>query len=152
MKISATYKDEVLDFNYILQEASEQYEVVHHTQVCGYDFIYRPLGRKEYKKILNNPNVETDFEREDIICATCIIWPKEFDFDEVEAGVPTLLCQDILANSFLDSMGSTIRLLYHFREEMEEIDNQMACVISDAFPNYSLDEIESWDNLMFCKM
>ena len=140
----------VIDFNELIAKFSEDYDVVHHVKVCGQDFIYRVLGRKEFNRILTLELSE--MEKEDEICSTCLLYPQDFDFDDCEAGIPTLLCDTILQNSFLDGVESTIRLINHFNEELETIEHQMYCIISEAFPNYTLDEIESWNNIRFCKM
>ena len=139
-----------IDFNEIIAEFSQDYDVVHHTQICKQDFIYRVLGRKEFNKILSL-NL-SDMEKEDEICKTCLLYPKDYDFDECEAGIPTILSETILENSFLDGIDSTLRLIYHFQDEMDTIEHQMYCIISEAFPSYTLEEIESWSNIRFCKM
>ena len=140
----------VIDFNEIIAKYSEVYDVIHHVQICEQDFVYKVLGRKEFNKILSLDI--SDMEKEDMICKTCMLYPEEYDFDECEAGIPSMLCETILENSFLDGVDSTLRLITHFEEEMETLEHQMYCIISEAFPNYTLDEIESWNNIRFCKM
>lgn len=39
-----------------------------------------------------------------------------------------------------------------FRDECDEIDSQMCCIISECFPSYKVEEIESWDMMKFCKV
>lgn len=141
----------IIDFNKIMAELSEKHEVIQHVRLEDEDFIYRIIGRHEYKKILHNPNL-SDLEIEDLICKACVLYPADYDFDSCSAGIPSHLCKEILANSFLDDIEATLRLLRHYQDEMEELENQMICIISEAFPNYTLEEIESWNNLKFCKM
>lgn len=57
-----------------------------------------------------------------------------------------------MANSFLTSVDDMITLIEVSREETEQLDSQMSCIISEAFPNYSMEEIEEWDMIKFCKM
>lgn len=144
-------KKKSIDFNMLIAQFGEQYDVVHHVRIEDEDFIFRILGRHEYKKILNNPNL-SEFDKEDEICNTCLLYPEGYDLDNASAGIPGELCKFILENSFLDGLESTIRLLEHYKDEMEELEHQMVCIISEAFPNYTLEEIESWNNLRFCKM
>lgn len=152
MKISrSTLNEPIVDFGELLSMYSEEHGVVHHVQIYGEDFIYRILGRKEFKKILNSETLD-EMDKEDKICETCVLWPEDFDIDEVNAGTPPMLCKSILENSFLDDVSSTLRLLEYYTDEMDDLENQMICIISEAFPSYTLDEIESWNNLMFCKM
>ena len=143
-------KKNIIDSKEIIDYYSDKYDAIHHTQICGQDFIYRILGRKEYNKIIAADI--SDMEKEDLICKTCILYPEDYDLDECEAGIPSLLCETILENSFLDGIDSTLRLIHHFDEEMDTLEHQMYCIISEAFPTYTLDEIESWNNVRFCKM
>lgn len=152
MKINNTKAPrKTVDFNMLLAKYAEEYDVIHHIRIDDEDFVYRILGRHEYKKIINTPNA-TEMDMEDMICATCLLYPEDYDFDEAPAGLPRELTESILENSFLDGPESTLRLLEHYKGEMNELENQMVCIISEAFPAYTLDEIESWNNLRFCKM
>lgn len=151
MKLSNKNRNDVIDFNAIMSELSQEYDVLHHVQVYGDDYIFRILGRKEYKRILHSEGL-TELDMEDDICNLCVLWPEDFDTDECPAAAPSELCRQILENSFLDDITSTLRLLEYYKEEMTDLENQMICIISEAFPNYSLEEIEEWNNLKFCKM
>lgn len=150
-KITRRNTKKVIDFNMIMAKLSEEHDIIHHVRIDDEDFIYRIIGRHEYKKILYNNNL-SDLEIEDLVCQSCLLYPENYDFDSCSAGVPSLLCKEILENSFLNDIEATLRLLRHYQDEMEELENQMICIISEAFPNYSLEEIESWNNLKFCKM
>lgn len=151
MQISNKQLKKTIDFNELISTYSDKYDVVHHTQINGEDYIFRILGRREYKKILYNEDY-TELDMEDDICKTCVLWPEDLDLDDVHAGTPTELCKNILENSFLDDITSTLRLLEYYQDEMNDLENQMICIISEAFPSYTLEEIESWNNLKFCKM
>lgn len=59
------------------------------------DFIYRALGRKEYKDICTDTRFN-DIEKEDIICDQCLLYPQDFDFENCDAGIPTELVKNIL--------------------------------------------------------
>lgn len=152
MKVkNTTAPKKSVDFNALLSDFAEQYDVIHHVKIDDENFVFRILGRHEYKKIINTPGL-TQMDMEDMICDTCLLYPNDYDFDESPAGLPSELTEMILQNSFLDGVESTLRLLDHYKEEMDELENQMMCIISEAFPSYTLDEIESWNNLKFCKM
>lgn len=151
MKIYASSLKDSIDFSELIDNFSAKYDSVHHIQIHGEDYIFRILGRKEFKRILQDSNLD-EMDKEDAICETCVLWPEKFNVDNVEAGTPSILCKHILENSFLEDINSTLRLLEHFKNEMNELENQMVCIISEAFPNYTLDEIESWSNVRFCKM
>ena len=113
-------------------------------------FIYRSLGRAEYKKILDDPRFKSA-AKEELICEVCVLWPEKFDFEDCDAGIPSVLCQEILKNSGLDKAEARTNILTFYRNEMWDIDNQMTCLINEAFPNIDIEEIESWDMEKTCK-
>jgi hypothetical protein len=45
-----------------------------------------------------------------------------------------------------------IYLLHSNRLEAEQLGSEMACIIAEAFPSYTIDEIESWNNFKFMKV
>lgn len=106
-------------------------------------FIYRSLGRAEYKKILSDEQFN-DMEKEELICQICTLYPENYDFENCDAGIPTVLAKNIIRNSYLDSIESRRRVLDYYREEMFDLDNQITCIINEAFPQFDIEEIESW--------
>lgn len=131
------------DFYELISNFKEQYDEVYWNNIDGIMFVYRVLGRKEYKNLLKLE--ASDIEKEDIVCSTCLLYPENFDFDEVSAGIPTQLFKNILKNSFLDSLESKKLLLAYNRNQMDEFDNQITCIINEAFPNIDISEIEEWN-------
>lgn len=71
------------------------------------------------------------------------MYPDNYDWDDCIGGIPNELCTEILDKSCvsLEDMGI---LLEMYREEMHELENQMTCIITKAFPAYKLEEIEKW--------
>lgn len=106
-------------------------------------FFYRALGRGEYKNILSDDRFN-DMQKEEIICQLCVLWPENFDFENCDAGIPTMLMKAILKNSYLDKIDSRKKVLDFYREEMFDLDNQITCIINEAFPNIDIEEIEMW--------
>ena len=141
---------EPLDLDTLIEDAFQKYDAVFFSEIDGYFFAYRPLGRKEYKDIYNNVNL-SDLDKQDAICNTVLIYPEEFDFDDCVAGVPNKLYLDIIEKSCLDPE-SMYYLLNMNREEAEQLGSEMACIIAEAFPSYTLDEIEAWNNFKFMKV
>lgn len=75
-------------------------------------FIWRPLTRFEYKSILKLQNADALF-REERICETCILWPENYNYDamaEGEAGIPSLLAEQIMDASGFTSSGAAKKL------------------------------------------
>jgi hypothetical protein len=151
MKITKKEPRQEIDFNELVTGFMSQYETIFFDDLEDTIFVYRPLGRKEYKNIMLNDNLNA-FEKEEEICKIVMLWPQDFDFDSCLAGTPTTLYKNIVAKSFLKDTTDMIYLIESFRNESEELDSQMSCIISECFPNYTLDEIESWDMVKFCRM
>ena len=107
-------------------------------------FIYRSLGRKEYKDLLKDERFD-EMAKEELICQVCTLHPNNFDFEDCDAGVPTKLAEAIITNSFLDSVEARKSVLNYYREEMFDLDNQITCIINEAFSQHDIEEIEDWD-------
>lgn len=124
----------------------KKYRNVFIYEVDGEIFIYRSLGRKEYRDILSD-NRFNDFEKEELICDTCLLYPDpdSFDWDSVDAGIPTELMKAIRKNSYLDDKKSRRSILDFYRSEMYDLDNQITCIINEAFPQFDIEEIDEWD-------
>ncbi len=106
-------------------------------------FFYRALGRSEYKNILIDDRFN-DMQKEELICQLCVLWPENFDFEDCDAGIPTMLMKSMLKNSYLDAVDSRKKVLDFYREEMFDLDNQITCIINEAFPNIDIEDIEMW--------
>lgn len=132
------------DITELFFELKDEYRNVFIHQIDDQIFFYRSLGRKEYKEILENEQLD-DLAKEEVICSVCTLWPENFDFENCDAGIPTVLAKAILKNSFLDSLEERRALMNYYRMEMQDIENQITCIINEAFPQYDIEEIESWD-------
>lgn len=132
-----------VDYMSLINDLQDEYGTIYWNTLDDQVFIYRPLGRLEYKQLLSSE--VTDVEKEDVICKACLLHPENFDFDECLAGIPTELSRLILKNSFLDSLESKQLIVNYHRAEMQQFDNQITCIISEAFPSLDIEEIESWD-------
>lgn len=72
-----------------------------HTQVLEKHFVFRTLNRFEYKQIVAMENVDA-LMREEIICTTCVLHPRNYNFKSMaasEAGYPSTLSKIIMENS-----------------------------------------------------
>lgn len=64
-------------------------------------YIWRPLNRAEYKAILALKNTDP-LQREEMICETCVLWPKGFTYEVIasgKAGIPSTLAELIMSTS-----------------------------------------------------
>jgi hypothetical protein len=150
MKLVNDSNKQSIDLDVLIEEAFQKYSAVFFSEIDGQLFSYRPLGRKEYKDILTNENLD-DWDKQDAICKTATIYPVDYDFNDCPAGIPSKLCDDIVEKSCLDPE-SMIYLLHMNRQEAEQLGSEMVCVIAEAFPSYTIDEIESWNNFKFMKI
>lgn len=132
------------DLTEIFLSLQEEHRNVFMIEIEGIVFFYRSLGRSEWKKIIQNEEL-SEWEKQDIVCSVCTLWPENFDFNECSAGMPDILCKKILQNSFLDSVASRKNVLSYYRNEMFDLENQITCVINEAFPQFDIEEIETWD-------
>ena len=139
------------DFDLMIKQMFAEYGNICFGEYNNEIYIYKLLSRRAYKNLIANPNL-TQIEKEDEVCKECILWPRDFNPDECDAGLPTHLFEQIMTNSFLTGVGDMITLIEVSRDEAEQLDSQMSCIISEAFPNYSMEEIEEWDMVKFCKM
>jgi hypothetical protein len=130
----------MIDINSILQW-KQQYGEIHQTQILDQHFIFRPIGREEYKNIVI---MDLDLgEFQELICSQSVIYPEEFDYSKGLAGIAEVLLEFILEVSGLQA-NQTLSLLQEYREEMLNFDYQADCMIHEAFPEYTLEEISSW--------
>lgn len=74
-------------------------------------FVWRALTRREYKDIMK---VESDeFYKEERICETCILWPRDYNFVDMsngKAGVPSYIAEQVLAESGFLAATKALRL------------------------------------------
>lgn len=129
-------------------ELAEQHRNVCIVQVGGYDFIVKAIGRKDFRDIMTNPSLN-HYLKEEAICEVSCLYPKNFNFDNCDAGVASGLFKEIIDFSFLsnDQEEDRSKLMSYFRNEMLELHNQINCMISEAFPSLKFEDIENFDML-----
>ena len=139
-------RPEPIDITSLFLRFSDEYRNVFILQLENNVMIYRSIGRKAYKDILLNKEL-TDLQKEEVICRECLLYPNPdtFDWENCDAGIPTQLRKAILKNSYLESIEDRELLKKYYRSEMYDLDNQITCMINEAFPNIDIEEIENWD-------
>ena len=150
MKIVNDSNKQSVDIDVLIEETFQKFNAVFFSEIDGQLYAYRPLGRKEYKDILTNENLN-DWDKQDAICKTAVVYPPDHDLDECPAGLPEKLCDDIVIKSCLDPE-NMVYLIHMNRQEAEQLGSEMACIITEAFPSYTIDEIETWNNFKFTKI
>lgn len=132
------------DLTRIFLTLKDKYRNVFMERIGEQVFFYRSIGRKEYRLIIEDPDLN-DLQKENVMCDVCVLWPENYDWNDCDAGIPGKLVEVIRKNSFLDSIESRQSLLSYYRSEMYDLDNQITCMIHEVFPQFDIEEIETWD-------
>ena len=97
-------------------ELMDKHKHVYVTSISFEEHIaWRPLKRSEYAEISSiieagaeeKGELELQMLNEELICRTCVLFPdySNVDFDDLLAGVPTLVSQQILERSGFTAIG-----------------------------------------------
>lgn len=126
-------------------ELLEVHKKVFIYSIEGEYFIYKAIGRKDFINIFSNQDL-TAYDKEEIVCETCVLYPEAYDFSNcANGGLPTILSKEILRSSYVSSDEQLESLMNYFREDMLNIQNQISCLIHEAFPNLDFETIENFD-------
>lgn len=138
--------ENTVDLKELFEKFSDEYSQVFMESVDDQVFIFKALGRKDFKDLVESKAVN-DCAKEEIVCELCVLYPKDYDFENCEeAGLPTELCKIILDHSLLKSSDQLQKAIHYFRDKLNEsLDEQITCVIHEAFPEYSVEDISNWD-------
>ena len=74
-----------------------------------------------------------------------MLYPYDFNIDDAVAGLANILFRKIIDVSYLDSEESMNGVMEYYRQDMYNYDNQVTCIINEAFPQHDIEEIENWD-------
>ncbi len=93
-----------------LKEAYSDDELIY-VAFEGKEFVFRGLTREEYKQILTV--IEDDFEFEDAVCQTTLVYPDEYDFsNSYLPGLSAKVTPEIIKISYLNDMDSILNIYY----------------------------------------
>ena len=71
------------------------------TEILKETFIFRTLNRYEYKQLVSFIDIN-GLQREETICATCTLWPSNYDYKAMattKAGIPSTYSEIIMEKS-----------------------------------------------------
>lgn len=122
----------------------EYYGSVFVTEIGDDEYIWRGLSKAEFQKA--NEWYSDDYDRAEYVCRTCVLYPEIEDYSlDMYAGVPEVLTEQILYESgFTLSKKDLDAKMWEYEQQMMTFDNQMTCVIKEAFSDIPLEEIENW--------
>lgn len=133
-----------VDFVNLISELEKKYRTIFWTIFDNEVYVYKALGRRDFKQIVSNDDLSIEDKKDEIIKA-CIVYPEDFDIDDCIAGLINVLYSKIIEISYLDSDESRSGVIEYYRKDMYNLDNQITCLINEAFPNFDIEEIENWD-------
>lgn len=126
-----------------IEEFKEKYHTVYWTHIHGQIYVYIPLGRRDHKEIVQDEALD-DVSKEDEVVRRCLLYPEDFDIDNSTAGIVSKLLSTIIDNSHLKSIEIRTQVMDYYRSEMFDLQEQITCIINEAFPQYDIEEIENW--------
>lgn len=143
--------EEEIDYA-LLRELKEKYFDVYQLELMGVIITFRSLSFKEFAE-LRDSFLERE-EQEEEICRMAVLDPPLEDWDtELLGVVPQLLCKQIMFHSGLSPDSSDEIKRYRREQKMimeTSIEEQIACVIKEAFPTFELEEILGWSIKKMC--
>lgn len=135
-----------IDILSILEDLQSKYRTVYWITLDGNIYVYKPLGRRDHKELVENEEL-SEMDKQDEVIKRCILFPtpRDLDLDVLPAGIVEKLFETIVENSFLKDLETRSNVLQYYRSEMYDMSNQVPCLINEAFPQYDIEEIENWD-------
>lgn len=104
-EMDRTLDTESLEFNDEIQKLKNKYGTIYQIEIAEQRFIFKPLSRKEYKKVMSkeyditSSNEEVIFTRENMIAELCIVYPNKEIVDnmlEKFAGVAEVIAEECM--------------------------------------------------------
>lgn len=136
------YEDEVA-FKETLRGWHQDYGHIYMTEINDVAFFFRALTKGEMD-IAKTVYTE-DYERTEYICKACVIEPVIEDFSlEIFAGVPEILCRQILNESGFTNPDKVKIMIAKWEQKVSEVENQLPLVIKEVFTDIPVAEIEMW--------
>lgn len=125
-----------------IEELKEIYDTVYWIIINGTVYVYKPLGRRDYTEICEM-DINEELKKDKVVEKT-LLYPDDIDLGEMASGEFEKLFETIAENSFISDFKQRLALTLYFRQEMHDVQNQITCIIKEAFPNYDIEDIENW--------
>ena len=114
---------------------------IYAASVSGYDVIFRRLLLEEFQYLLDTDSSPMD--QEDYLIAQGVVWPAEFDADDLTPGEATMLSQRIVDVSGLSSIAEASETLTELREKRSNsVATMLKAFIIAAMPTYRPEELD----------
>ena len=109
---------------------------------AGHSFIWKEITRKEFEYIVSNTNHE--WELEEMLCSTAVVFPENFDFINCKAGITATLGLHIIEISGFGDISHSRAYLEHSQNKMQTFESQAEVIIKTAFPDITFNEMKNW--------
>lgn len=130
------------DLERVIEELSRRYEYVYASHLNGMTFIWRPLTRAEYYRIVARAERGEDVAYE--VCQIGVLHPEGIDFTSLPGGTVTMLSDAIWYISAAPSMERLEAMLNKGRAAMQSVERQAECTIAVVFPGTRIEEMRDW--------
>ena len=128
----------------LLIEFKKKYYSVFATTIGSDLYVWRPLTRSEYE-IISKSAGPNELLKEEMICQAAVLYP-EVNFGIHKAGVPSSLAPQIIEESGFGTALKTYEYLSKSRDAvLNNFTAQAEIVIAAAFPQYTFEEMKSWN-------
>ena len=81
-----------IDYTALYIDLCSKYRNVFIVKIADTVYIYRAIGRSEYREIMEDRRF-SDIQKEELICTQCLLYPDPdtYSWDDKNAGIPTEL-------------------------------------------------------------
>lgn len=137
-----------MDLREKIIDLKERYGHVFQVEIEDMVFLFRPLTRREYARIL--AYTSDRMLQDELVCQTAVVYPEGIDFSACEAGIASTLAPYIINESGFGNLQRSHDYFTLYKEAMNSFDMQAEAVIQAAFPSITEEEMKDWtvDKLM----
>ena len=126
----------------VFKEQNEGHKILY-INLCNKEFVFRTLGKKEYKNILNV--CSTDHDLEDMVCNVAVLYPEDYDFREAPlGGLSKTIAPLVTELSGFTNPDIILQTYETYKSEMNDFENRCYALIKMAFPEFTFEEMEEW--------
>lgn len=107
------------------------------------EFYFKSLTQNEYQNLLAVS--ENDYDLEDNICQTALIYPENFVFKETGfSGISKNFSKIILENSLFMNVNEYKNVYMKYKNQMNDFKNRCIAIIKSQFQEFTFEEMEEW--------
>lgn len=146
MKVTKSVDKEINIIN-IIDELEKKHGTIYWEIIENIIYVYKPCGRRDFNEIISNDELDSESKEDEFIKKTLLYpVPDEVFFGKIKAGIFKRLLAEIMKSSHLreEDMILRVQITNSFRSEMFDMQQQVTCIIHEAFPEYDIEDVENW--------